>query len=109
MLIEYGDKFYPVKKYAADLSEMTPGNKDKYLKGDKLWFLKIEGLYRDFIEKKALVESFELSQEFCAIITIKDPLNECRVYDEVTRLLDANNFWHSNIKLHQDVDVRINN
>ncbi|SQB33621.1 S8 family peptidase [Clostridium cochlearium] len=109
MLIEYGDKFYPVKKYAVDLSEMTPANKEKHLKGDKLWFLKIEGLYRDFIEKKALAESFELSQEFCVIITIKDPLKECKVYDEVTRLLDANNFWHSNIKLHQDVDIRVNN
>ena len=109
MLIEYGDKFYPVKKYAVDLSEMTQGNKEKYLKGDKQWFLKIEGLYRDFIEKKALVESFELSQEFCVVITIKDPLKHCKVYDEVTRLLDVNNFWHSNIKLRQDIDIRINN
>jgi hypothetical protein len=109
MLIAYGDKFYPVKKYAVDLSEMTLSNKQKHLKGDKLWFLKIEGLYRDFIEKKALEESFELSQEFCVIITIKDPLKECKVYDEVTRLLDVNNFWHNNIKLRQDVDVRVNN
>lgn len=108
MLIEYGDKFYPVKKYAIDLSEMTPANKEKHLKGDKLWFLKVEGLYRDFIEKKAAAESFELSQDFCVIITIKDPAKECQVYDEVTRLLDTNNFWHNNIKLRQDIDVRVN-
>lgn len=108
MLIKYGDKFYPIKKYAVDLSEMTPSNKEKYLKGNKLWFLKIDGLYRDFIEKKALTQSFELSQEFCVIITIKDPLKQCQVYDEVTKLLDVNNFWHNNIKLRQDVDIRIN-
>lgn len=108
MLIDYGDKFYPVKKYAVDLSEMTPYNKTKHTMGDKQWFLKIEGLYRDFIEKKALTESLELSQEICMIITIKDPANECQVYDEVTRLLDVNNFWHNNIRLRQDIDVRVN-
>lgn len=107
MLIEYGDKFYPIKKYAVDLTEMTPGNKQKYLADKKQWFLKIEGLYRDFIEKKALQESLELSQEFCMIITIKDPEGECQVYDEVTKLLDANNFWHNNIKLHQSINVRV--
>lgn len=109
MLIQYGDKFYPVKKYAVDLSEMTPGNKEKHLKGDKLWYLKLEGLYRDFIEKKSLRDSLELSQEFCAIITIKDPLKNCQVYNEVTRLLDVNNFWHNNIKLHQEIGIRVNN
>ncbi|AWK52239.1 hypothetical protein DIC82_15080 [Clostridium beijerinckii] len=109
MLIEYGDKFYPVKKYAVDLSEMTPTNKEKHLKGDKQWFLKMEGLYRDFIEKRSMAESFELSQEFCVIITIKDPAKKCQVYDEVTRLLDINNFWHNNIKLRQDIDITINN
>lgn len=109
MLVEYGDKFYPVKKYAVDLSEMTQSNKEKFLRGNKRWFLKIKGLYRDFIEQKAVKESFELSQEFCVIITIKDPSKKCDVYNEVTRLLDANNFWHNNIKLHQDIDITINN
>lgn len=31
MLIKYGDKFYPIKKYAVDLSEMTPENKEKVI------------------------------------------------------------------------------
>lgn len=35
MLIDYGDKFYPIKKYAVDLTEMTPANKEKYLTGSK--------------------------------------------------------------------------
>lgn len=107
MLIDYGDKFYPIKKYAVDLTEMTPANKEKYLTGSKRWFLKIEGLYRDFIEKKALNESLELSQEICVVITIKDPEKKCNVYDEVTQLLDLNNFWHNNIKLHQSINVRV--
>ena len=107
MLIDYGDKFYPIKKYAVDLTDMTPSNKAKYITGDKRWFLKIEGLYRDFIEKKALYESIELSQEICVIITIKDPEKQCDVYNEVTRLLDINNFWHNNIKLNQSINIRI--
>ena len=27
MLIQYGDKFHPIKKYSVDLSEMTEANK----------------------------------------------------------------------------------
>ena len=35
MLIQYGDKYYPVKKYAVDTSELTDGNKLKYTTADK--------------------------------------------------------------------------
>lgn len=35
LLIQYGDKYYPVKKYAVDLSEMTDNNKISYLSPDK--------------------------------------------------------------------------
>lgn len=109
MLIEYGKKFYPVKKYAVDLSEITNANREKYLKGQKQWFLKIEGLYRDFIERKAQLEGLDLSQDFCLLITIRDPRKKNRVYDEVTQLLNINNFLHNNIKLHQNIDININN
>ena len=42
ILIEDKDKFYPVKKYAVDLSEFTFTNKERYLKSDRKWYLKIE-------------------------------------------------------------------
>ena len=49
-LVKYGKKFHPTKKYAVDLSDVTPSNKKRYLGKDRKWYLKIEGLFRDFIE-----------------------------------------------------------
>ena len=107
MLIQYRDKYHPVKKYAVDLSEMTEANKNRFLLQDRQWFLNIEGIYRSFIEDKAKRESFDLNQEFCLIITIKDPENNINVYDKVTQRLNEFNFLHSNIKLATDIDISI--
>lgn len=98
LLIQYGDKYYPVKKYAVDLSEFTEGNKMKYLSKDKKW-------YRDYLEKKITTES--LSQEICVIITIRDPNKKENVYDGVAQKLDEFNFWHTNIKITSDVDISV--
>ncbi|MEG6520857.1 S8 family peptidase [Desulfotomaculum sp. 1211_IL3151] len=108
MLVQYGDKYYPNKKYGIDLSELTPSNKDKYSKSPKNWFLKVTGLYRDYIEKKAIIERDDLSQEFCIVLTIRDPFGEKPVYNEVSALLESNNFIHRNIKLKQTIDVLVN-
>lgn len=107
LLIQYGDKYYPVKKYAVDLSELTDANKQNYLTQDKNWYLYVRGLYRDHIERKALEESVQLSQELCLILTIRDPSGKANVYDEVTQKLDEYNFWHSNIKVSSDVNISI--
>lgn len=107
MLIQYGDKFHPIKKYSVDLSEMTEANKIHYLGESKSWYLNIEGLYRSFIERKAERESFDLSQDFCLIVTIKDPSKTINVYDKVTQKLDEFNFTHNNIKLSTDIDISI--
>lgn len=107
MLIQYGDKYHPVKKYSVDLSEITEANKIHYLGQNKNWFLNIEGIYRNFIENKTEKESFELSQDFCLIITIKDPSKTTNVYDKVTQKLDEFNFTHNNIKLATDIDISI--
>lgn len=104
LLIQYGDKYYPVKKYAVDLGELTEGNKDNYLRSDKKWFLCLKGLYRDHITKKAELEYKTLSQEFCLILTIKDPSGEAQVYDGVSQKLDEYNFWHSNIKVSSNIE-----
>lgn len=103
--IQYGDKYYPVKKYAIDLSELTEQKKIDYLSSDRKWFLFLQGVYRDHIERMSQLESFQLSQEFCLILTIRDPLHKERVYDEVTQKLDEYNFWHSNIKVATDVNI----
>ena len=105
LLIQYGDKYYPVKKYAVNLSEMTDSNQVKYLTYDKKWYLVLRGMFRDHIETKAILENTDLSQEFCLIVTIKDPSGTKLVYDQVNQKLNEFNFWHHNLKLHSDVVV----
>ena len=106
MLIQYGDKYYPVKKYEVDTSELTEGNK-KYITADKKWYLTIDNTYRSSIEDKAAIENRELSQEFCLIITIKDPTNTCNVYNGITQKLNEYNFWHNNIKISDNIKINL--
>lgn len=105
MLIQYGDKYYPVKKYAVDLAELTEGNRIKYVSGGKQWYLYLDGTYRSHTEDQAAINGEFLSQEFCLIITIKDPLHRGNVYDGITHKLDEFNFWHSNIKVSEHVAI----
>jgi hypothetical protein len=107
ILVQYGNKYYPNKKYSVDLNELTPTNRDKFLKQPKSWCLKLEGVYRDFIESRAESERMGLSQDFCVVITIKDPSQTKFIYDEVTQLLESNNFIHRNIKVRQDIDISL--
>lgn len=107
LLIQYGDKYYPVKKYAVDLSEVTETNREKFLTSDKHWFLYMDGVYRNFSEQKAAMNNYELSQEFCLVITLRDPDGKADVYNGVTQKLDEYNFWHSNIKLDTNIVVGI--
>lgn len=107
-LVKYGDKFYPIKKYAVDLSELTDGNKEKYLGEGRNWYMKLEGLFRDYIEKEAqLKDDIQLSQDFCLVITIRHPDKSIPVYDEVTQKLDQHNFWHNNIELKTHVSLGV--
>lgn len=105
LLIQYGDKFYPAKKYAIDLSELTEGNKRKHLTSSRLWYLSLQGLYRDHIEKKAEREGRTLRQEFCLLVTLRDPTGSRRVYDEVVQKLDQYSFWHDTVRTRSTVRV----
>jgi hypothetical protein len=107
MLIQYADKYYPVKKYAVDLSELTEGNKIKYAAEGKKWYLKLDGTYRSNAEDRALIEGNDLSQEFCLIITIKDPAHQGKLYNGISQKLDEFNFWHSNIKISENINITI--
>jgi len=107
LLIRYSDKYYPVKKYAVDLSEMTDTNKRKYTTGNKLWFLYLDGIYRDHTVQRARIDGVSLSQEFCLMLTIRDPEHSANVYDEVTQGLANSQFWHRNINLSSDVSVSV--
>lgn len=107
MLIKYGNKFYPNRKYALDLTELTKANKEKFLISPKNWYLKLEGLFRSHIEQLAEAERSDLTQEFCMLLTIRDPHKQAPVYQDVSKLLDINNFIHRNIKINQNIDIRL--
>lgn len=107
MKIKFHNKFYPVKKYTVNLSDMTEVNRDRLLGSDRKWYLKIEGLYREFIEDKVEREQCIASQDFCLIITIRDPEGQVDVYDTVTQKLDQFQFWHNNIQLRSEVEQHV--
>jgi len=104
LLIEFADKYYPVKKYAVDLSELTEANK-RYITENKNWYLKLTGLYRSFTEQKAM-HIGKPQQDFCLLVTIKDPSGKQDVYNKTIQKLDAFQFWHSSINLASQVTVR---
>ena len=108
MLVTYGDKFQPVKKWSINFDEFTEGNKEKFLKAPKNWYLKVEGLYRHFTEEKCELEDRTPSQDFCLMITIKDTKKKGNIYNEVTQLLDNFSFIHSNVKIKEEVRIRLN-
>lgn len=109
MLISYGDKYQPVKKWSINLDDFTQGNRDKYLRSPKNWYLKLEGLFRNFTESKCEMARITPSQEFTLIISIKDTKKKKNVYNEVTKLLDNYGFVHNNIKLNSEVIIKLNN
>lgn len=105
MLIDFGDKYYPIKKYSIDLSELTPANKEALISSDRKWYLKIDSLFRDFAEKQARIDEIDLTMDFCVIITIKDPTQTKDIYSSVVQDLDYHNFIHRDIKVEQHIQV----
>lgn len=107
MLRNYGKKYHPTKKYSIDLNELTEGKSINALTAPKRWYLRLQGLYSSFCENRAAIDGIELSQEFCMIITIRDKRKKSNVYDSVTRQLNINNFIHQNIKLRNEINLRL--
>lgn len=105
LLIQYGDKYYPVKKYAIDLSELSDANKQHYTTADKSWYLSLRGLFREHTEQQAVLERSIPNQDFCLILTVRDPDRNAPIYNDITQGLDSYNFWHSNIKLTNDITL----
>jgi len=108
ILLNYGKKYQPVKKYSVNLNEMTPSNKEHNLRAERKWYAKIIGTYRDFAETLAQQDGEILNQNFTLVVTIRDNKRQHNIYNEVTQLLENRNFLHSNIKLREEVRVNIN-
>lgn len=107
MKVKYRDKFYPVKKYVVDLTEITTSNKEKYTEAPKKWYLRIKGLFRKYSEMKSVRERTSLTQEYCLILTIRDSKKRGVVYQEISEQLDINNFVHRDIRIRQDLNVQV--
>lgn len=102
-LLKLGQKFYPVKKYAVNLDEMTAANRRKFLDGSRKWYMKVEGLFRDAIEREARDDGKVLEQEFCVLLTIRDPEGKAPVYNEITQQLQQKGFVYSNVRLKNEI------
>ncbi len=106
LLINFGKKYHPVKKYKIDLAKILP-SKTKFIEKPKKWFLKLNGLYRNSVLQNSIKKGFPLEQEFCLIITVKDPKRKHKIYDIVSNNLTQNNFIHRNINLKTQVRVSV--
>ncbi len=102
-LLRLGDKWRPIKKYAVNLSELTEGNRRKFLAGHRQWFMQIKGLFRDAIQREADITGEILKQEFCVILTIRDPERRAPVYNEVTQQLQEKGFIYTNVPLRNEI------
>lgn len=102
-LLRYNQKFYPVKKYAVRLDDMTESHKKECLDGNRQWFMKVEPFYREAIIRETQNTGEVLSQEFCIILTVKDPTGKAPVYNEITQQLQDKNFIYSNVQLRNEI------
>lgn len=106
-LLKLGQKYYPIKKYAVNLDEMTEANRRNYLDGSRKWYMKVEGLFRDAVEREARDTGEVLEQEFCILLTIRDPEGKAPVYNEVTQQLQQKGFVYSNVRLKNEIREHI--
>lgn len=106
-LLRYGKKFHPIKKYAIDLDEMTAGNRKNLLGKGRKWYMRIEMLCREAIEREFRETREKLEQEFCVLLTIRDPEGKAPVYNEVTQQLQDRGFVYSDVKLKNEISQRV--
>jgi hypothetical protein len=107
LLIAYEKKYHPVKKWVINLGELTKTNKEDCIRAPKQWYLNLKGVYRDHTEKKYAKEGRTPNQKFCLLITIRDPKEKGTLYNEVTQELNSFNFVHSDVKLSEQVQIKL--
>ncbi|MBM7840862.1 hypothetical protein JOC54_004155 [Alkalihalobacillus xiaoxiensis] len=106
-LIEFGDKYYPVKKFSANLEEAKDSIQRKHLTSDKKWFLYLEGQYRDYIYKEFNQDDSKLSMDYAIAVTIMDPSKTKDIYNETIRELNYHNFEYDTIDVNNYVDIDV--
>ena len=71
---------------------------------DEVWRTYINN---KLIEREAKKSSEVLEQEFCILLTIRDPSGKAPVYNEVTQQLQEKNFVYSDVRIKNDVREHI--
>lgn len=105
--IQNSGKYWPVKKYAVDLSEMKASCKESFLKADRKWFLKLDSLYRYHTERKAALQDFAVEQRYCLVVTLRGDGENERVNNEVTQYLTNSGFVFNPVEIKSEQRVRI--
>lgn len=106
VLINHHKKYQPVKKWVINLEEMTEGNRERFLKSPKKWYLKLEALFRHNVEVMAERNNRDLSVDFALVITIRDNKRKGNLYNQVNQLLDQYNFLHNNIQINEKIQIQ---
>ena len=101
--IEKNHKYSPIKKIHVDLEQMTNQNKINLLASHRQWALKLRPLFRE--EAEGSMAADKLKIDAYLVMTIRDPKHKGVVYNQAIAQLDAKNFVHHNIVIHQDIGV----
>lgn len=105
--IQNNGKYWPVKKYAVDLSEMKASSKEKLLKANRKWFLKLDSLYRYHTERKAVLQDSTVQQRYCLVVTVRGDGDNARVNDEMAQYLTNSGFVFNPIEIKSEVRLQI--
>ena len=106
-LIANWQKFYPVKKYSADLSDAKPDEKAQHLNENVHWYLSLMGLYRAHSEERAEANGTRLKQKFALVITIRDKSNSTHLYNDFSTYLTKIGLVNNPISIRNE--IKLNN
>ncbi|ERL63893.1 S8 family peptidase [Schleiferilactobacillus shenzhenensis] len=103
VLLAYGQKYYPVKKFSLDLADLKPATIQHAMSKDNTWFLFLETHYRN--EAESTEQSLKLP--YSVVITIEDPTQTTDVYDSTVNRLNELDFIHDTLR--QNNAIRLEN
>ncbi len=106
-LIANSGKYWPIKKYAVDLTEMRAAKRGKLLKADRKWYLGLDATFRDMADKMSAANGEKPSVPFCLIVTVRDSSGRGMVNGEIARFLEQGNFVHENISIRSEQRLRV--
>lgn len=101
-LISNAGKYWPIKKYAVDLSEMTPTNRRKFLGVNRKWYLGLDASFRDWADRESARRGERPEIDYCLVVTVKDSARRGLVNAEIGRFLEQGNFAYDTIPIRSE-------